>query len=67
MVKRAFLYEIAIAVTPFHLLQHAIDFWCRPIQGLNFENLREMALSEPEIGFVTPETVVTEEAFLARY
>lgn len=49
------------------LRQHSIDFWCRPIEGLSFQNLREAALSEPEISYVSPENVVTKEVFLARF
>lgn len=49
------------------LRQHSIDFWCRPVEGLSFRNLREAALSEPEINYVQPGNVVTGETFLARF
>merc|ERR1712029_1310804 len=42
------------------LRQISIDFWCRPIEGLSLEGLREVALSEPEM-------VVTKETFLQRF
>merc|ERR1712111_107829 len=49
------------------LRQISIDFWCRPIEGLSLEGLREVALSEPEMAYIQPEMVVTKETFLQRF